>query len=125
VQARQFPVATHFSRRTELRNYLEATFKKVCAIHKRLPPGGILVFLTGQREIEWMCKSLKEKFPSKTAVATSKVPTKPKKAEGEQNSKESDGQGGEEGEEEIDYSDIDSSEDEDDEAASSGDEGRR
>lgn len=63
VDARQHPVTAHFSRRTELKNYLSAVFKKVCAIHKRLPPGGILVFLTGEREIDWFCQKLRKKFP--------------------------------------------------------------
>ena len=51
VKARQHPVSTHFSKRTELKNYLKESHKKVCQIHRRLPEGGILVFLTGKREI--------------------------------------------------------------------------
>ena len=62
VESRQYPVNIHFSRRTELYDYLRVTFKKTCAIHRRLPPGGILVFLTGQREIEWLCEALTSKF---------------------------------------------------------------
>jgi len=62
VEARQYPIVNHFSRRTEMTNYLGAAFKKVCAIHRRLPPGGVLVFLTGQREIEWLVKTLQDKF---------------------------------------------------------------
>ncbi|KAL3080689.1 hypothetical protein niasHT_033246 [Heterodera trifolii] len=50
VQARQFPVTIYFERRTPT-NYLEATFKKVCKIHEEYPAGGILVFVTGQREV--------------------------------------------------------------------------
>ena len=34
----------------------------VVQIHKKLPPGNILVFLTGKREIQFMCKKLKKKF---------------------------------------------------------------
>jgi len=104
VQARQFPVSVHFSRRTEMRNYLEATFKKVCAIHRRLPAGGILVFLTGQREIEWMVQSLQKKFRK----AKPKVVKKKQEVVDEEKANEE--------EEEIDYSDIDSeSENENDE----------
>lgn len=51
-------MATHFARRTELTRYLDATYKKVCQIHKRLPEGGVLVFLTGKREILHMCRRL-------------------------------------------------------------------
>lgn len=58
VDARQYTVSTHFSRKTELVNYLEAVYKKTCAIHKKLPPGTILVFLTGKREIMLLCRRL-------------------------------------------------------------------
>ena len=58
VEARQYPVVTHFSKRTEVTNYLEATFKKVCQIHRKLPAGGVLVFLTGKREILHMCRKI-------------------------------------------------------------------
>ena len=33
---------------------------QVCKIHRQLPPGGILVFLTGQREVEQLCKRLRQ-----------------------------------------------------------------
>ena len=58
VDARQFEVTNHFARRTELQDYLKETHKKVCQIHKKLPPGGILVFLTGKSEIVSMCRRL-------------------------------------------------------------------
>lgn len=62
VDARQFPVAVHFNRKTPY-DYLEEAFKKTCKIHSRLPPGAILVFLTGQQEITQMVKRLKREFP--------------------------------------------------------------
>lgn len=62
VEARQFPVAVHFNRRTPY-NYVEEAFKKTCKIHQRLPPGAILVFLTGQQEINYMVKKLRKEFP--------------------------------------------------------------
>jgi ATP-dependent RNA helicase DHX37/DHR1 len=37
---------------------VEEAFKKVVKIHKNLPSGGILVFLTGKKEITYMCKRL-------------------------------------------------------------------
>ncbi|KAL3689516.1 hypothetical protein R1sor_015825 [Riccia sorocarpa] len=40
VPARQFPVSVHFSKKTELIDYVGAAYKKVCAIHRKLPPGG-------------------------------------------------------------------------------------
>ncbi|CAI5525435.1 unnamed protein product [Closterium sp. Naga37s-1] len=65
VPARQFPVTVHFARRTELMDYVRAAEKKVSAIHRKLPPGGVLVFLTGQREVEDLCRKLRKKFPMK------------------------------------------------------------
>ena len=61
AEGRQFPVTVHFSRTTQ-RDYLEETFQKISKGHKKLPPGGILVFLTGQNEINALSKRLKESF---------------------------------------------------------------
>jgi ATP-dependent RNA helicase DHX37/DHR1 len=58
VDARQYPITTHFSRVTSIENYLDVAFKRVCQIHKKLPTGGILLFLTGKNEIQYMCKRL-------------------------------------------------------------------
>ncbi|KAH9313575.1 hypothetical protein KI387_022202, partial [Taxus chinensis] len=62
VPTRQFPVSIHFSAKTELVDYLGKAFKKVLAIHKKLPPGGILVFVTGQQEVEFLCRKLRKAF---------------------------------------------------------------
>jgi ATP-dependent RNA helicase DHX37/DHR1 len=62
IGARQFPVVNHFNRVTPLTTYVDAAFKKVCKIHSKLPPGGILVFLTGKQEIEHLCKELNQHF---------------------------------------------------------------
>ncbi|KAI5803232.1 P-loop containing nucleoside triphosphate hydrolase protein [Geopyxis carbonaria] len=62
VEARQHPVTIHFSRRTAI-DYVEETYRKICRIHRRLPAGGILVFLTGQNEIIALRKKLLETFP--------------------------------------------------------------
>ena len=59
VPNRQFPVTVHFSKRTEIVDYIGQAYKKVLAIHKRLPQGGILVFVTGQREVEYLCQKLR------------------------------------------------------------------
>lgn len=61
ISARQFPVTIHFNRKTSM-DYVQDAYDKVCKIHKRLPQGGILVFLTGQQEIESLCKMLNQKF---------------------------------------------------------------
>ncbi|KAH0992288.1 hypothetical protein GBA52_003771 [Prunus armeniaca] len=66
VPTRQFPVTIYFSSRTKEEDYIGQACKKVLAIHKRLPRGGILVFVTGQREVEYLCRKLrrvsKERF---------------------------------------------------------------
>ncbi|XP_078410231.1 putative ATP-dependent RNA helicase DHX37 isoform X2 [Cetorhinus maximus] len=63
VDARQFPVIVHFNKRTPLDDYAGETFRKVGKIHRMLPPGGILVFLTGQAEVHSMCRRLRRAFP--------------------------------------------------------------
>ncbi|KAK9762360.1 putative ATP-dependent RNA helicase DHR1 [Basidiobolus ranarum] len=62
VNARQYPVQMHFNKKTPL-DYVSEAYKKVSRIHKRLPPGGILIFMTGQNEISILCKKLRKKFP--------------------------------------------------------------
>ena len=61
AEGRQYPVTTHFARRTQ-RDYINEAFEKVCKGHRKLPPGGMLVFLTGQNEITALSKRLKEVF---------------------------------------------------------------
>ncbi|KAL8933557.1 MAG: hypothetical protein Q9216_006315, partial [Gyalolechia sp. 2 TL-2023] len=61
AEGRQHPVTTHFTRRTQ-RDYLEEVYQKVCRGHKKLPPGGMLVFLTGQNEITSLAKRLRAAF---------------------------------------------------------------
>ncbi|KAF8630939.1 hypothetical protein AX17_005296 [Amanita inopinata Kibby_2008] len=64
VASRQYPVTVHFNRRTASDYVLEA-IKKATKIHTRLPPGGILIFLTGQNEIMGVCRKLESKFGRK------------------------------------------------------------
>ncbi|KAL9029057.1 MAG: hypothetical protein Q9196_002665, partial [Gyalolechia fulgens] len=61
AEGRQHPVTTHFTRRTQ-RDYLEEALRKISRGHKKLPPGGMLVFLTGQNEITSLAKRLKRAF---------------------------------------------------------------
>lgn len=63
VPSRQFPVTVHFSRKTETEDYLGAAYRKATRIHRELPPGGILIFVTGQREVLNLCKRLQAAFP--------------------------------------------------------------
>ncbi|KAL1368963.1 hypothetical protein HN51_023103 [Arachis hypogaea] len=60
VPTRQFPVTVYFAKKTEITDYIGAAYTKVLAIHKKLPPGGILVFVTGQREVEDLCRKLRK-----------------------------------------------------------------
>lgn len=64
IGARQHPVTIHFSRRT-VSDYVGEAFKKVCKIHSRLPPGTVLVFLTGQSEIMGLCRRLEAHYGEK------------------------------------------------------------
>lgn len=57
IPARQHSLTIHFSRRTNP-DYVNEAVKKVLKIHRRLPEGGILIFLTGQREIEYVISKL-------------------------------------------------------------------
>lgn len=41
------------------KDYFEATVRTVMQIHKTEPPGDILVFLTGEEEIENACYEIK------------------------------------------------------------------
>ncbi|VDO00841.1 unnamed protein product [Rodentolepis nana] len=70
VESRQYPVTCHFSRVTP-EDYLKAAFRKVITIHKDSPPGGILVFLTGQREVKTLCSWLSTAFPAPKTDKTS------------------------------------------------------
>lgn len=68
ITARQHPVTMHFARRTQ-HDYLAQAYKKVARIHARLPPGGVLVFCTGQNEIVSLVKRLEKKFGPKAIEA--------------------------------------------------------
>ncbi|KAJ4369712.1 putative ATP-dependent RNA helicase DHR1 [Neocucurbitaria cava] len=63
AEGRQYTVTNHFARRTQ-RDYVEEMYRKVCRGHRKLPKGGMLVFLTGQNEISHLAKKLKQAFLS-------------------------------------------------------------
>lgn len=67
VEARQFDVGIHFNKHT-YEDYLSEAYKKVCKIHERLPEGGILVFLTGQQEVNVLCNKLRRTYPNTPVV---------------------------------------------------------
>jgi len=63
AEGRQYSVTNHFARKTH-RDYVEEMYRKVCRGHRKLPRGGMLVFLTGQNEISHLAKRLKQTFNS-------------------------------------------------------------
>lgn len=72
VEGRQYPVTVHFSRRTQ-HDYVEEAFKKISRGHRKLPPGAILVFMTGQNEINELGKKLKKAFTGMDSATGPKV----------------------------------------------------
>ncbi|RHY39506.1 hypothetical protein DYB34_012284, partial [Aphanomyces astaci] len=64
VEARQYPVTVHFNKHTEMNDYVQAAYQKVVKIHRKLPEGAILVFLTGQREILQLVRQLRRNLGS-------------------------------------------------------------
>ncbi|XP_075155646.1 putative ATP-dependent RNA helicase kurz [Haematobia irritans] len=71
VEARQFPVTVHFQKHTP-DNYVEEAYRKVVKIHSQLPEGGILIFLTGQQEVNQLVRKLRRTFPYKSEKETLK-----------------------------------------------------
>ncbi|KAK8927151.1 hypothetical protein H634G_01888 [Metarhizium anisopliae BRIP 53293] len=72
VEGRQHPVTIHFARKTH-HDYVEEAFRKITRGHRKLPPGGFLVFLTGRNEILQLSKRLKASFGGMTAAEGPKV----------------------------------------------------
>lgn len=65
IPGRTFPVEVLHSK-TVQEDYVEAAVKQAMAVHLGHPPGDILIFMTGQEEIEATCFAL--------AVCLSKLP---------------------------------------------------
>lgn len=60
IDSRTHPVTLHFSRRTES-DYIKAAANKTMQIHRKLPPGTVLVFVTGRREVHRLCSELRNR----------------------------------------------------------------
>lgn len=67
AEGRQYQVTEHFARKTQ-RDYVAEMVRKVARGHKKLPPGDILVFLTGQDDIQTVQKRLKEQLTLESAT---------------------------------------------------------
>ncbi|KAJ3258708.1 ATP-dependent RNA helicase dhx37 [Boothiomyces macroporosus] len=63
VDGRQHKVVVHYNKKTPELDFMTEAFKKIVKIHTKLPHGGILVFVTGQQEVQILCKKLKKMFP--------------------------------------------------------------
>jgi hypothetical protein len=55
IPGRTFPVET-FHSKSPCEDYVDSAVKQVLQIHLSLPPGDILVFMTGQEDIEITCQ---------------------------------------------------------------------
>ncbi|KAG0718317.1 putative ATP-dependent RNA helicase kurz [Chionoecetes opilio] len=65
VEARMFDVTIHYNKRT-VDDYVGEAYKKTCKIHRQLPEGGILIFLTGQQEVNVLVRKLRATFPKQS-----------------------------------------------------------
>ena len=63
IPGRTFPVETLYTREPET-DYLDASLITIMQIHLNEPPGDILLFLTGQEEIDSACEVLFERMKS-------------------------------------------------------------
>lgn len=61
IPGRTFPVSVQFAK-TPVEDYLDAAVKQVLTIHLQYPPGDILVFMTGQEDIEATCQVIAERL---------------------------------------------------------------
>lgn len=67
VRGRMFPVEIFYSPKPE-NDYVEAAVRTVCQIHESEPEGDILVFLTGEEEIEESCQKIWDQIACASAT---------------------------------------------------------
>ncbi|KAJ4785883.1 hypothetical protein LUZ62_037129 [Rhynchospora pubera] len=73
IPGRTFPVNIMYSK-TPCEDYVEAAVKQAMAIHITSPPGDILIFMTGQEEIEATCYALAERMEHLISSTSKNVP---------------------------------------------------
>ncbi|TIC18606.1 hypothetical protein E3Q13_01918 [Wallemia mellicola] len=61
IPGRTFPVDMFFSK-TPCEDYVDSAVKQALQIHLSLPPGDILIFMTGQEDIETTCSVIVERL---------------------------------------------------------------
>ncbi|KAJ0727281.1 putative RNA helicase [Helianthus annuus] len=72
IPGRTFPVQILYSK-TPCEDYVEAAVKQAMTIHITSPPGDILIFMTGQDEIEATCYALSERMEQLLSTTRAKV----------------------------------------------------
>ncbi|KAL8249631.1 hypothetical protein R6Q59_006499 [Mikania micrantha] len=72
IPGRTFPVQILYSK-TPCEDYVEAAIKQAMAIHITSPPGDILIFMTGQDEIEATCYALSDRMEKLISTTRAKV----------------------------------------------------
>lgn len=73
IPGRTFPVNILYSK-TPCEDYVEAAVKQAMTIHITSPPGDILIFMTGQDEIEASCYALTERMEQLMSSTSKAVP---------------------------------------------------
>lgn len=73
IPGRTFPVNILWSK-TPCEDYVEGAVKQAMTIHITSPPGDILIFMTGQDEIEAACFSLAERMEQMISSSNKAVP---------------------------------------------------
>lgn len=61
IPGRTFPVTEHYLKSVP-EDYVDAAIKQALTIHLSMPPGDILIFMTGQEDIETTCQVLVERI---------------------------------------------------------------
>ncbi|WVZ01502.1 hypothetical protein V8G54_027571 [Vigna mungo] len=73
IPGRTFPVNILWSK-TPVEDYVEGAVKQAMTIHITSPPGDILIFMTGQDEIEAACYALAERMEQMVSTSNKVVP---------------------------------------------------
>jgi pre-mRNA-splicing factor ATP-dependent RNA helicase DHX38/PRP16 len=69
IPGRTFPVET-FHSKSPCEDYVDSAVKQVLQIHLSLPAGDILVFMTGQEDIEITCQVIQGKLDNQGTWVT-------------------------------------------------------
>eukprot|EP01022_Parablepharisma_sp_SALTPOND_P023730 TRINITY_DN510_c0_g1_i1.p2 TRINITY_DN510_c0_g1~~TRINITY_DN510_c0_g1_i1.p2 ORF type:complete len:1087 (-),score=108.26 TRINITY_DN510_c0_g1_i1:5556-8816(-) len=69
IPGRTFPVETYFTK-TPVEDYVDSAVQKAIQTHIQQPPGDILIFMTGQEDIEATCVLIAERLSTMEGVPT-------------------------------------------------------